>query len=862
MNTTNNKLYQIKELPLPSYKEQALLNWNLLLESLQYNTLISRDIYSFFVEAKKPCPLNSLLECIFGVSLYVSQLIIRYPELSYYALTSSPHDLLLKELEQLRAACPADSTRQHIFSQMRIRKQRFILILSIADLAGYLHVMETTKYLTLFADTVVQIALEHLCLKAITNGHLKGVDPEHPSKDSGLFVIAMGKMGAFELNYSSDIDIIVLFDPEKVTYSGKKSLSELYIRITKDLSCLLQDYSSEGYVCRVDLRLRPDAGVTQPAISVIAAENYYESYGQNWERAAMIKARIIAGDFQAGKVFLEKMRPFIWRKYLDFATIEDIQSLKRQFHAVRGHRNLAVEGHNIKMGYGGIREVEMFVQTQQLIMGGREVSLRQAGTCDALNALVSLKQIKSIVRNELLESYYFLRNLEHRLQMINDEQTHMLPKDSESMVRLAYFCGYSSYHEFVTAIKYHLKLVNKHYSYLFKSAPTLSSDIGNLVFTGTDDDPGTIKTLQELGYNNPKFIIHSIRTWHYGRFKSAQGTRSQQMLTSAVPTILHMCSETTRPDEVFIGFYTFVEHLPSGVQIFKIIAEDVSILERLCYLLHTAPNLASSVGRSPQVLDVFLLSQPTLGQPTLQSQKEMLTNFVAKIPDGDRLIAQFRRFANSRRAHIGVQWLFDPESRAQRVVDYSDVADLICHFLYMHVMQEFTDTYGVIPDSEFAIIGLGTFGSREMTLKSDLDLVFIYRTGEETMSNGQQSISAPHYFVRLSQQFISLLQIENKDGLLYEVDTRLRPSGHSGPLAVSFERFSDYYGSESWTWEYMALTRARVITGSQPLLADISRHVDHVLQRKKDPQKTIEDVVSMRDKVRKTIKPQARMYGI
>ena len=390
-----------------------------------------------------------------------------------------------------------------LMARLRIAKRRVALLTGIADMAGIWDLAQVTGALSTFAETALRLACDHLLVKAAGAGSLVLPDPEHPSVGSGLIILAMGKFGARELNYSSDIDLIVLYDDHVVQTTQPDNMARTFVRLARDLVRIMEERTRDGYVFRTDLRLRPDPGATPLAVSVSAAEAYYGSLGQNWERAAMIKARPVAGDLKAGREFLRFLVPFIWRRSLDFAAIQDIHSIKRQINAHRGYKAVAVNGHNVKLGRGGIREIEFFAQTQQLIFGGRDPTLRTSGTEQSLLALVGAGRIERRVAEELIQAYRYLRKVEHRVQMMEDRQTHSLPADEAGIAALALFLGYDGPEPFRTDLLATMNLVEDHYAALFEEAPPLAGTAGNLVFTGTEDDPDTLETLRNMGFGNP-----------------------------------------------------------------------------------------------------------------------------------------------------------------------------------------------------------------------------------------------------------------------------------------------------------------------------------------------------------------------
>jgi [glutamine synthetase] adenylyltransferase / [glutamine synthetase]-adenylyl-L-tyrosine phosphorylase len=423
---------------------------------------------------------------------------------------NEPPEHLLQEI------CSDLDSDEDLAQHLRHKKAEAALLIAIADISGVWDVVQVTQALTTFADACLNAAVNFLLRDAAARGKLTLKDPQNPSQVCGYVILAMGKHGAGELNYSSDIDLIVLYDPEKAQLAVNVEPSIFFVKFTRALVALLQDITSDGYVFRVDLRLRPDPRATQVAISMEAAAIYYENQGQNWERAAMIKARAAAGDVGLGQEFLKRLASYIWRKYLDYAAIADVQSLKRQIHAVKGHGEIAVQGHNLKLGRGGIREIEFFVQTQQLIAGGKNPKLRGLRTLEMLDALAEAKWIAPQTAKELQDAYRFLRMLEHRVQMIDDQQSHIVPAKPEAFESYARFCGFENGATISVKLRATLETVQHHYAALFEDAGNLSGDLGSLVFTGGEDDPATIETLQTMGFKQASEVSATIRGWHFG----------------------------------------------------------------------------------------------------------------------------------------------------------------------------------------------------------------------------------------------------------------------------------------------------------------------------------------------------------
>jgi [glutamine synthetase] adenylyltransferase / [glutamine synthetase]-adenylyl-L-tyrosine phosphorylase len=672
-----------------------------------------------------------------------------------------------------------------------------------------------------------------------------------PENACGLTVLAMGKYGAFELNYSSDIDLVVFYDAAKFPFSKRGDARGAAVNIVRGLVKLMSETTSDGYVFRTDLRLRPDAGATQVAISTDAALDYYEAMGQNWERAAMIKARACAGDPQTGAQFLASLRPFVWRRYLDFAAIEDIQSIKRQIHAHLGHGEIAVAGHNIKLGRGGIREIEFFAQTQQLILGGRHPGLRRPATQDALDALVGEGRIEASVGEDLKRDYRYLRLLEHRLQMIEDQQTHSVPESEAGVAHIACFMGHDNAADFRQELTRVLENVQGHYARLFESEPDLASAEGNLVFTGVEEDPETLKTLSAMGFREPAHVSAAIRGWHHGRIRAMRSQRARELLTKLIPAILKALAGAADPDVAFAQFDRFLSNLPSGVQLFSLFAARPQFLDLLAKIVGSAPRLATYLARNPAIMDALLDADFLTSLP---SRAELDARFAAQMTGSyEETLDAARRFTREAIFRVGVQ-IVEGVARAEAAGPaLTDIAECVMAGLLPKAEDALAATAGRIKGAGFAVVAMGKLGGREMTSSSDLDLVFVYDVPEGVeASDGARPLSPTLYFARLAQRLIAALTTPTTAGTLYEVDMRLRPTGNKGPVAVSLKSFADYHASESWTWEHMALTRGRLVAGPRALQARVAAEIRRRLTEPRPSAVIIADARDMRARMAET----------
>jgi glutamate-ammonia-ligase adenylyltransferase len=684
-------------------------------------------------------------------------------------------------------------------------------------------------------------------IEAIGRARFAPADTIEPAEESALFFLAMGKYGAHELNYSSDIDFSCYFNAERLPVAANVEPREFAVRLTQATVALMQEATADGYVFRCDLRLRPDAGSTQIAVSTRAAEAYYESMGQNWERAAMIKARPCAGDLGEGQAFLANLAPFIWRKNLDYAAIEDIHSIKRQIHAHSGHGEVAIAGHNIKLGRGGIREIEFFAQTQQLILGGRIPSLRNSRTVDALAALTARSVIAEQTRIDLTETYEFLRTLEHRLQMIEDEQTHSLPKTAEGLSNAARFMGFGVTQTFSDALRDHLLRVQGHYGKLFEGKPSLSQETGSLVFTGVDEDPETVGTLRKLGFTQPEAVSATIRGWHHGRIRATRSEKAREKLTALMPLLLQALGKTANPDIAFTRFDKFLSGLPSGVQVFALLYSNPRLLDLIAEIVGTAPRLADHLAVRPGLLDVlidvdFLRHQPSLGELT-----ESLAALMKGAKTFEDKLDVARRWTKDQQFRVGLQLLRGEVDGAAAGYAFADVAEAVIFALNAATMEATVAAHGSVPGGGMVVVAMGRLGGREMTAASDLDLIFIYDHAKDAASSdGARALAPSLYFARASQRLISALTVMTGEGGLYDVDMRLRPSGNKGPLAVSFETFAKYQAEEAWTWERLALTRARIVAGPAALREAVEQVIRTALTLPRDAAQVRADVADMR----------------
>jgi len=783
----------------------------------------------------------------FGNSPYLARLAVRERDFLHRTQGQAPA-AVLEEIESKVRSIATETDIAMAMQVLRVAKRQTALTIALADIGSLWNLTDVTHALSGFADICISASLRFLLREAAMRGDMDATDTAALEANTGLVVLAMGKYGAFELNYSSDIDLVTFYEPQRFPFRKRDDARGAAVDIVKGLVKLLSETTADGYVFRVDLRLRPDAGATQVAISTDAAEAYYEGMGQNWERAAMIKARACAGDLVAGAEFLDTIKPFVWRRSLDYAAIEDIHSIKRQIHAHGKHGAIAVAGHNVKLGRGGIREIEFFAQTQQLILGGRNPQLRSRETLKAIESLRTAGLVTDETAADLGLAYDFLRKLEHRLQMIEDEQTHTLPKSESELAHIACFMGFADTASFSEVLLYHLRTVQKHYLKLFEQEAPLATSEGSLVFTGVEDDPETIETLSKMGFRDPHHVAHAIRGWHHGRIRAARSARAREILTKLMPALLDALAATADPDAAFAQFDRFVSRLPGGVQLFSLLLANTHLLKLVSNICGSAPRLADHLARSPGVLDALMDRGFLTSLPSREQLDSLLT---AQLSAGDYEAALdgARRFAKEQIFRVGVQ-IMEHSLRADAAGPaFTNIAETAIAGLLKATEDELAASFGHVPGGAFTVVAMGKLGGREMTASSDLDLIFVYDAADEAMSDGAKPLPASVFYARLAQRLIAALTVPTAEGPLYEVDMRLRPTGNKGPVAVSLESFARYHASESWTWERLALTRARIIAGSQDLGEKVTDVVRATLTSVPDRAKILTDAADMRAKL-------------
>ncbi len=707
---------------------------------------------------------------------------------------------------------------------LRIARRRFALVVAIGDLSGTYDLIQTTQLLTDFADRALDLAIRTAIAERVP-----GADPR------GFAAIALGKQGSRELNYSSDIDPILLFDPALLTRRERDEPEEAAVRIGRRVVELLQARDGDGYVLRVDLRLRPSPEITPIVLPVDAAISYYESQALPWERAAFIRARPAAGDIALGTEFLATIRPFVWRRTLDFGTIGEIRGISRRIRDHHAQGQAFGPGYDLKRGRGGIREVEFFAQIHQLIHGGREPDLRAPATRDALARLAEAGRIDRGDAHALSDAYTLLRTIEHRVQMIDDRQTHALPSQGEALDRVARLHGLDDGAALLDLLRPHVDRVGRVYDALDGEANTRSAS----GVTSLESD------LAAAGFADPVAAQQRIEAWRQGRYPALRSAPAQAALETVLPALIAAIGAAPDANAALVRLDAMLAKLPTAINVLRLIAARPALLALLTTILAHAPTLAEALGRRATLLDGLIDASAF----DLPGDVATLAADMRRGESGDdyqRLLDRVRGVVAEKRFALGAQIVAGSSDPIDVSAGYARVAEAAVEVLTSATIDEFVVRHGRVPDSELVILALGRMGGAALTHASDLDLVYLFTGDFAAESDGDKPLGAVLYYNRLAARVSAALSVPTASGALYEIDTRLRPSGASGPLVVSLDGFARYQRESAWTWEHMALTRARAIFGSDAARASVQAVIDGVLRGNRPDRDIVAEATAMR----------------
>ncbi len=817
----------------------------------------------------------ALVACLGGNSPYLAGLALREPESFETLLRRGPEAAVEAALSSLRALDPAAS-RAALASAMRQAKRRVALASAVADIGGLWQLEQVSGTLSRLAEATLAAAVRHLLRAAASGGELVLADPAQPERGSGFVVLGMGKLGAGELNYSSDIDLILLYDPQ--AHPGREGLGRLFVRLGRDLVALMQARDADGYVFRTDLRLRPDPASTPPVVSLPAAIAYYESLGQTWERAAMIKARPVAGDLARGAGFLDTIRPFVWRRHLDFAVVDEIGAMKRRIDRRRGAPAPPVAatplqrllGHDLKLGEGGIREIEFLTQTMQLVWGGRAPALREPTTLGALARLAEGSYMPSGLAADLAASYRLLRRVEHRLQMRDDRQTHSLPASREGFEAFACFMGMDGGQAggrtcgeaLADALLGPLARTRR----AFEDLATGSGRAGAAAATLDLDADDLSAQLDRLGFAAGR-AAPILLAWRTRQLRALRSDRAQALLREILPDLLASLREQRDPMLALLRFDALLARQNAGVQLLSLFARNPPLIGRIAAVLGAAPSLADHLAAAPAALEGLLV--PDEGAGAARRLRRLVETQMRGAGDLEEAIRRARPLVRGEEFRLSLAQLDGRLDVDQAGVARTALAERVIAGMLEQVRREHRARFGRLTGGGMVVVALGKAGSREMMAGSDLDLMLIYdhpdnvagsvlpqrRAARQGMAASprptrRHALPASQYYTRSAHSLIAALSAPGAEGPLYALDMRLRPSGSKGPVAVSLAAFRRYHAERSWTWERMALSRARVVAGPPALRRRVAEAIAEALDRPAVARQTLlRDACAMRARV-------------
>ena len=733
-------------------------------------------------------------------------------------------------------ACHSDK----VGTTLRMQRQGVALVTAIADLAGIWDLTQVTRILSDFADHALDIAIA-----AAIEERMPGAPAQ------GFAVIALGKHGGRELNYSSDIDPIFLFDPKTLPHRERDDVAEAAVRYGRRVIELLSALDEHGYVFRVDMRLRPSPEVSPIVLPIEAAISYYESSALAWEQAAFIRSRVCAGDRTLGDYFLNAIQPFIWRKSLDFGQLKNITAMTGQIRAAYSKGQRLGPGFDVKRGHGGIRECEFFAQAHQLIHGGRDMALRVADTRDALAILGNAGWIKSSEVETLTGAYETLRTVEHRLQMHDDRQTHEVPTNPETADAVARLHGLADSEALLELLRPVTADVAAIYDRMVDDNGADGPRLG-------DDGLPLEEQLRDLGYTDPAPVMQRIKRWRSGKVRAIRSQSACEAFEEVLPSIMAALAQAPDPAKALARFDNMIETMTSAINVFRLLEARPALLQLVADILSYAPTLAEALGRNSEYLDALI---DTSAMDLPGNTEALITAINARTQDVDYqlLLDIVRVFVGEKRFALGVQ-LIEGRSDALAIArSYAHLAEAALQVLTAATIAEFEKAHGKIAGGEMVVLALGRLGGEALTHASDLDLVLLFTGSFAAESDGNRPLGATQYFNRLASRVIAALTVPTASGALYEVDTRLRPSGADGLLCASVESFAQYQRENAWVWEHMALTRARVVYGSTRAKADVDSIVNAVLRLPRDPAQLVHDVVQMRRDMAEHKKPKGEL---
>jgi glutamate-ammonia-ligase adenylyltransferase len=808
----------------------------------------------------------ALVERVFACSEFVAHSCTRDPALLCDLVSSddlrasyAPETIA----QRVAAALAGVSNEIALARQLRLLRRREMVRIAWRDLAGWADLAETMRDLTALADACIDGALRRL---TDFNAPIWGTPSNARGEAQQLVVIAMGKLGAGELNFSSDVDLMFAFPEEGETRGGAHATSngEYFTRLGRQLIQTLNQNTADGFVFRVDMRLRPFGESGALALDFDAMEQYYQVHGREWERYALIKARACAGDHTAGERLLATLRPFVYRRYLDFSAFESLREMKEMIAQEIKRKNLE---HNVKLGAGGIREIEFIGQAFQLIRGGRQPALQERRIQLVLERLREARYLPDYVVDELQQAYVFLRTSEHRLQEHADQQTHNLPSDATERARLAYGMNFPDWAAYETALRKHRLRVHNHFEQVF-AAPQTETQTGSAdelatLWSGGLSDEHALRVLHSIGFRDAAAAQTTLAHLRQSAAVRALSPAGSRRLAQLIPLILGAVGAGANAEETLERILRLVEAVARRTTYLSLLAENPMALSQLVRLCAASPWIADLLRRHPILLDELLDPRTLYAPPGAEALRGELAQRLAAVTRGDleQQMETLRQFKQANVLRVAAADIADALPLMQVSDHLSWIADAVVAATLKLAWDEMVARHGApacrigdhVCAQGFAVVAYGKLGGLELGYGSDLDLVFLYATAsDDELTPGPKPIASALFFARLGQRVIHILTAHTPSGVLYDVDMRLRPSGASGLLVTHIDAFAEYQRTDAWTWEHQALARARPIAGDDVVLQRFDGVRREILSRRRDLDALRREVRDMREKMRAT----------
>lgn len=805
------------------------------------------ELFMFLSSHRDAIPPVLLL---LGSSQYLCNFLFSGPQ-EYLGWLSAPNFLrriIGKDaaLAELHKQINAENTIEEVKTILRRFRKKEYMRIALRDLLGYGTLSEITREISVVADVSLQAAYE-ACNRELGKryGQPQYTDEQGNTVRCSFTVLGMGKLGGEELNYSSDIDIMYLYSTEKGETS-KKLLSnhQYFVKLAEMISQVIGQTTDDGFVFRVDTRLRPEGERGDLASSLRSYEVYYESWGQTWERAALLKVRPVAGDEELGKAFLKMIQPFVYRKYLDFTAIDEISGMK-----VKIDKSIAVKGkdaRNVKLGYGGIREIEFFVQALQLLYGGKEPWIRERNTMRALHKLAQKGFISYEEEASLSAAYQFMRRAEHMIQLVGERQTYVMPDGAVELNTLARRIGYKdkaknrASEQLLRDYNTYTRSVRKIYDDLFskkglKGEEPAETGKCEMIIGGIVSEDEAVQILSGCNFRDPARAYRNIILLRDGAAFSHQTPRSSQIFLRIFPLFFDKITSSSDPDLALNNLEALILSVGARETLYSFFEENPQAVESVIRIFSSSEYLSKIVIRHPEIVDMFLDPEEMLKKRSREDMQGELSHLIEQCGSYAEKLDMLRKFKNAEEVRIGYIDILGYVSQADASGYLSNLADvsLVCA---LNIAREevrrvygrpLSGTDGDVSEAGFCILSMGKLGGEEITYGSDLDIVFLYSGDGET--DGRQSISNHEFFTSLSGKTMSALTSITREGSVFKIDVRLRPSGSKGPLSQSVAAFRTYLEEHADIWELQSLTRARVTAGDESISREVTEVIHSVL---------------------------------